>query len=230
MSKLVLFDIDGTILNSSRAGRDAMEAAIELEFGFRGDPNYHYDGKTDRQIIREILRSEGHEDGAINPRLDAVVDRYLGFLKDNLAQNERIVTAFPGVLELIDAVEGDSDTTIGLLTGNVQRGAFLKLGAVGIDGTRFVVNAFGCDSEIRNELSTLACQRHEEIFGEFCEGDDVIVIGDTPADIECGRPVNARTIAVATGRYSVDELNSHKPYAAFADLSNTRQVLEAIYA
>lgn len=230
MSKLVLFDIDGTILNSSRAGRDAMEAALEMEVGIKGDPNYHYDGKTDRQIIREILQSAGHTDQDIEQHLDGVMNRYLAILEKNLKQADRTVTIMPGIVELIDAVEAEDDTTIGLLTGNVERGAILKLGAAGIDHMRFVVNAYGCDSEIRNELSPLACRRHDEIFGIECEGDDVVIIGDTPADIECGKPVGARTIAVATGRYSVDELKAHSPTAVFADLSDTRNVMATIYA
>lgn len=230
MAKLVLFDIDGTMLDSSRAGRDAMEEALMSITGSRGDPSYWYDGKTDRQIVRELLRLEGLPEDEIDSKIDVVVGSYLEHLKANLAQPDRVVKTHPGVIELVNATEADDDTTVGLLTGNVRDGACLKLIAAGVDPTRFAVSAFGCDHEVRNELAAIACRRHEEIFGFDVEGDEIIIIGDTPADIECGRPVNARTIAVATGRFSVEELSQHKPHAVFADLSDTRAVMEAIYA
>lgn len=230
MYKLVLFDIDGTIMRSSSAGRDAMENALHDVFGTRGDQSFWYDGKTDRQIIRELMYLEGHDDSYINGHIDGVIKLYLQELEKNLADTSRDVTMYPGIPELIDAVETRENTVMGLLTGNVETGAKLKLQAVGIDSTRFVVNAFGSDNEVRAELPAIACRRLYERLGVEVTGSDVIVIGDTPADIHCGRSIGARAIGVATGRYSMEELLEHSPHAVFPDLSDTSTVMSAIYA
>jgi len=228
MQHLVLFDIDGTILHSGGAGRDAMEYALATTFGTPGDPSMRYDGKTDKQIIRESMRAAGFSDADIDSRMDDVVALYVASLPDRLSQPERGVGMYPGVAELIDAVHRHSDSALGLLTGNVEAGARLKLAAVGLDFNQFKVNAFGSDHEVRGELPAIAHRRMLDLFGIALRGRDVVVIGDTPADVACGRMLGARAIAVATGWYSVDDLMAHEPYAVFADLSDTAAVLEAI--
>ena len=228
MQHLVLFDIDGTILHSGGAGRDAMEHALTTIFGTAGDPEMRYDGKTDRQIIRESMHAAGFADEKIDAQMDAVIALYVESLPQQLADPARGVGMYPGVAELIAAVHDRGDFALGLLTGNVEPGARLKLAAVGLDFDQFRVNAFGSDSEVRGELPAIAHRRMTEVFGIELRGRDVIVIGDTPADISCGRSLGARAIAVATGWYSVDDLKSHQPYAVFADLSDTNTVLDAI--
>src|SRR5262249_50341436 len=136
----------------------------------------------------------------------------------------------PGVRELLDALDARDDVIVGLLTGNLEEGARAKLRSAGIDPNRFVVGAFGSDHEERGELPAVAQRRAREQFGIDVAGADVIVIGDTPADIHCGRGVGARAIAVATGHYSLDELRTHAPAALFADLSVTADVVRAIVA
>jgi len=227
---LVLFDIDGTILSSSGAGRAAMERALEQTFGVPGDPSYHYDGKTDKQIIRESMRLAGVADDVIEANIDLVIERYLEGLRGELADGKRSVAMYEGVAELIDAVDARDDMVLGLLTGNVEPGARLKLSTVGLDFDRFVVNAFGSDHETRGELPSVAHRRMRETFGVELAGRDVIVIGDTPADVQCGRALGARAIAVATGRYSVEALREHEPYAVFPTLRDTNAVLEVICA
>lgn len=228
MRHLVLLDIDGTILHSSGAGRAAMEHALAETFGTPGDPSLRYDGKTDRQIVREAMRAAGFSDSDIDARMDDVVSRYVANLPARLAEPERGVAMFPGVAALIDAVHQRDDSVLGLLTGNVEEGARLKLASVGLDFERFRVNAFGSDSEIRGELPAIAHRRMQDVFGVVLEGRDVVVIGDTPADIACGRSLGARAIAVATGWYSVEDLRAHNPHAVFADLSDTDAVMAAI--
>ena len=228
MQHLVLFDIDGTILHSGGAGRDAMEHALATIFGTAGDPAMRYDGKTDKQIVRESMRSAGFSDSDVDARLDDVIALYVASLPSKLSAPDRHVGMYPGVVELIDAVGKRADCALGLLTGNVAAGARLKLAAVGLDFDQFRVNAFGSDHEVRAELPAIAHARMLEIFGITLQGRDVVVIGDTPADIACGRTLGARAIAVATGWYSVEDLGSHHPYAVFADLSDTAAVLEAI--
>jgi len=226
--KLVLFDIDGTILWTDGAGRRAMEGALTHVFGSPGSVRYHYDGKTDRQIVREQMRVEGWHDNAIDPELDHACDQYLERLMRELGSEGHQPHRYPGVAELLDALEARDDRVLGLLTGNLERGARAKLRAVGLDPDRFVVNAFGSDDEVRGELPAVAQRRARERLGAHVPGDAIIIIGDTPADIECGRAIGARAIGVATGRYSVEELRAHDPYAVFADLTDTGAVVRAI--
>lgn len=230
MKTLVLFDIDGTLLWGDGAARRAFEGALSHVFGSPGDPRVRYDGKTDRQIARELMRREGHDDPAIDARLDAVIDAYLERLRREVANGDRHFRALDGVPELLDALDARDDVVLGLLTGNVATGAAIKLAAAGIAFDRFRVNAFGSDHEHRPALPLVAQQRARDALGRHYHGPDVVVIGDTPADIDCARAVDARTIAVATGRYSVDELAEHAPTAVFADLRDTAAVVGAIVA
>ena len=229
MRHLVLLDIDGTILHSSGAGRAAMEAALTATFGSPGDAAVRYDGKTDRQIVREAMRGAGFSDADIDARMDQAIGRYVAGLPEQLRDPARGVGLYPGVAALIDAVHAHPDTVLGLLTGNVEPGARLKLASVGLDFSMFRVNAFGSDSEIRSELPAIAHGRMLTAFGVALRGRDVVVIGDTPADIDCGRALGARAIAVATGSYSVEELAAHDPYAVFADLGDTAAVMATIW-
>jgi phosphoglycolate phosphatase-like HAD superfamily hydrolase len=227
-TKLVLFDIDGTILWSDGAGKRAMTEALTTVFGTAGDPRYRYDGKTDRQIVRELMRGAGHEDDHIDRHMPSLLSRYLDGLRRELAGGERRIELLPGVVELLDALEARDDVVLGLLTGNLEDGARAKLGAAGLQFDRFRINAFGSDHEHRPELPAVAQQRAREALGIHVEGERIVVIGDTPADIDCGRALGARAIAVATGRYSVEELRAHEPAAVFEDLGDTDAVVEAI--
>jgi phosphoglycolate phosphatase len=228
MQHLVLFDIDGTILHSGGAGRDAMEYALATVFGTAGDSSMRYDGKTDKQIVRESMRAAGISDTEIDAHMEQVVSLYVATLPSRLGDPERHVGLYPGVAELIAAVHARDDSVLGLLTGNVESGARLKLAAVGLDFEQFRVNAFGSDNEMRGALPAIAHRRMQDAFGVTLGGRDVVVIGDTPADISCGRVLGARAIAVATGSYSVNELKAHHPYAVFQDLSDTDAVMAAI--
>jgi phosphoglycolate phosphatase-like HAD superfamily hydrolase len=226
--KLILFDIDGTLLSSAGAGRRAMEWALRVHFGSSGAPAYRYDGKTDRQIVRDQMRAVGVADGDIDARLPSVERTYLEQLTLELAAPTIRVTSYVGVFELLDALRPRADRVLGLLTGNIEAGATVKLRAAGIDPAQFRVTAFGSDHEIRSELPAIAQARARAQLGLDLAGERLIIVGDTPSDIACGRPVGARAIAVATGQYTVDELAQHNPAFVFADLSDTEAVLAAI--
>ncbi|MFL5574456.1 MAG: HAD family hydrolase [Gemmatimonadaceae bacterium] len=226
--KLVLFDIDGTILWTDGAGRRAIHRALTEVFGGTGPESYWFDGKTDRQIVRDLMRLDGHADEHIDARMDALLDRYVTYLERELARPEHRPQLFAGVEALLDTLEARNDVLLGLLTGNLERGARVKLAAVGIDPDRFTVNAFGSDSEHRPELPAVAQRRARERLGLDVSGGAVVVIGDTPADVDCGRSIGARAIAVATGRYGVEELATHRPAAVFRDLTDTDAVVRAI--
>lgn len=228
--KLVLFDIDGTLLWTDGAGRRSMEHALMQTFGFAGDPAYRYDGKTDQQITREQMRAAGIDEDTITARMDDVLDAYVAQLSAELAQDPNAARLCAGIPALLDALEVHDGATLGLLTGNIERGARKKLEAVGIDFDRFRVNAFGCDHAERPQLPGIAQRRAREVMGHDMPGERMVIIGDTPADIHCGRSLGVRAIGVATGRYGVDELAQHDPAAVFATLEDTDAVVAAILA
>jgi phosphoglycolate phosphatase len=231
MRKVVLFDIDGTLLLSHGAGRRAMEHALRTVFGSHGPSSYRYDGKTDKLIVRETMRADGLADAAIDERMDDVIELYLEGLRTNLEEGGKAgrgAYALPGILPLLDAVEAHGDLVLGLLTGNVVRGAHAKLEAAGIAPGRFALGAYGSDHEDRPMLPPIARARACALLGGDLPGERLLIIGDTPADVHCGQGVGARAIAVATGGYSVDELAACGPCATFADLSDTGRVMQAI--
>jgi phosphoglycolate phosphatase-like HAD superfamily hydrolase len=206
-----------------------MEAALMEIVGDSGPSDYHYDGKTDRQIVRELMQLQGHAHDQIEMHMPGLIDLYVTMLERTLANGERHALACEGVLPLLDALEARDDVVLGLLTGNVMRGAELKLAAAGIDMKRFRVNAFGSDHEHRPELPRMA-QLRAHAGGWPISGERVVIVGDTPADIDCGRSIGARAVAVATGRFSVEELAAHAPAAVFPDLADTDAVLRALLA
>jgi phosphoglycolate phosphatase-like HAD superfamily hydrolase len=225
--KLILFDIDGTILWTDGAGRRAMEAALLEHFGTTGPASYRYDGKTDVQIVRETMRESGVDEAHVDRCMTSVLEAYLTRLDAELVTPGRVLRRFEGVLELLDALEARTDRVLGLLTGNLARGAERKLSAVGVAPERFRLGAYGSDHEHRHELPAIALARAESLGMRF-PGDRVVIVGDTPADLQCGRGIGAKAIGVATGRYSVEALAAHEPAAVFPDLTDTAAVMQAI--
>jgi phosphoglycolate phosphatase-like HAD superfamily hydrolase len=228
--KLVLFDIDGTVLLSDGAGKRAVMRAMKEVYGSSGPEHHRFDGKTDPQIVRELQRLEGHPDDHIDAHLPRAIGRYVELLGEELDRPGSRAYALPGVGKLLDVLEERDDAMLGLLTGNVIDGARAKLSAVGIDPDRFEVGAYGSDHEIRAQLPAIARQRVLEAHGHEFAGHDIVIIGDTPSDIQCGQSLGVRALGVATGHYSVDDLMACGAYAAFEDLSDTAAVLEAIFA
>ena len=230
-AKLVLFDIDGTILLTDGAGRRAILAAITEEVGHAGGmQKVRFDGKTDPQILTELLEAAGHPGPHRSERVEALCSRYVDLLQHELQQPTSRTTVMPGIHPLLDRLEREAGVILGLLTGNMARGAALKLQAAGLDPARFRVGAYGSDSAHRPDLPPIAARRAEPYFGRVPTGPEVVIIGDTPADIACGTGIDARAVAVATGGYSVADLMACGPHAAFEDLSDTDRVIEAILA
>jgi phosphoglycolate phosphatase-like HAD superfamily hydrolase len=231
--RLVLFDIDGTILLTDGAGRRAIQRALIDLAGTAGPVTDHrFDGKTDPQIVRELLSLAGHPDAETPHRVQAVCERYLELLTEELARPSQ-TRVMAGVRELLAALappEAVGDVLVGLLTGNLERGAALKLRSAGIDPGRFAVGAYGSDAPDRPALPAIARRRAEEHTGRTIAGVDVFVVGDTPEDVACARPIGARTVAVATGRYDVTALAAAGATHVFADLSDTAAVLDALLA
>ena len=226
--KIALFDIDGTLVWTHGAGGRAMRRALLAVNGSEGPRDHRYDGKTDKQIVREAMAAEGFTADIVDARMTAILDRYLAELARELNSADHQARALPGVHALIDAVAERDDVVLGLLTGNVVAGADRKLRAVGLDPARFLVGAFGDDHEHRHELPPIARARAALHLGRDVRGDACVIIGDTPNDVACGRPIGARAIAVATGHYDVAALAACGPDALFGDLADTAAVLEAI--
>jgi phosphoglycolate phosphatase-like HAD superfamily hydrolase len=228
MTQVVLFDIDGTLLASGGVGRRAMEGALLAHFGTTGPSGYRYDGKTDRQIARESMQHAGFSNAIIDERMEALLADYLTRLEQTVTAATHGVRTHVGIRELLQALELRRDVVLGLLTGNVALGASLKLRAAGIDPARFLVGAFGSDHEDRPELPAIAQRRASELLGARVDGADIVIIGDTPADVQCGRGIGAKAVAVATGHFGVAELASHAPHAVLDDFSDLDAALEAI--
>lgn len=226
--KVVLFDIDGTLLWTDGAGRRAVQQALDDVFGAPVPEGHEFDGKTDPQIVRELMVRAGVEESAITERLPEALRRYLVLLTDELSNADHSQHVFPGIVPLLERLEQRDDVLLGLLTGNIEQGAGAKLRAVGLNPARFKVGAFGSDHASRPELPGIARSRAEALLGYAVAGADVVVIGDTPADMSCGNGIGARAIGVATGRYTVTQLSAAGEGTVFADLSDTDAVLGAI--
>lgn len=227
--KLVLFDIDGTILLTAGAGRRAIVAALAAEVGHTSAfDGIRFDGKTDPQIVAEMLEAAGQPEPREPSRVRALCDRYVGLLARELERPTTRTTVMPGVHPLLDRLESEPGVVLGLLTGNLAEGAALKLRSGGIAPERFRVGAYGSDAAHRPDLPPIAARRAEPIFGRVPHGAEVVIIGDTPADVACGAGIDARALAVATGAYSVADLTACCPHAVFSDLSETDAVVEAI--
>jgi phosphoglycolate phosphatase-like HAD superfamily hydrolase len=227
--KLVLFDIDGTILLTAGAGRRAITAALAEDVGhLPAFDQIRFDGKTDPQIVSEMLEAAGQPEPRESARVRALCERYVGYLAQELERPATRTTLMPGIVPLLERLEAEAGVVLGLVTGNVAAGAALKLKAGGIAPERFRIGAYGSDAAHRPELPPIAARRAAALFGREPRGADVVIIGDTPADIACGAAIEARAVAVATGAYSVADLEACGPHAVFADLGDTDAVLEAI--
>jgi phosphoglycolate phosphatase len=227
--RLVLFDIDGTILLTAGAGRRAITAALRSEVGHNATfERIRFDGKTDPEIVAEMLEAVGQPVPRDSERVRSLCRRYVQFLALELERPTSRTTLMPGVRFLLDRLEAEPGMVLGLLTGNVAEGAALKLRSGGLDPERFRVGAYGSDAGHRHELPAIAAQRAMPFFGRVPTGSEIVIIGDTPADIACGTGVAARAVAVATGSYSVADLMACSPHALFEDLRDTDRVLQAI--
>lgn len=227
--RLVCFDIDGTLIHTSGAGRRAIHRALVEVLGTAGPiDTFRFDGRTDGEIVIRLAEAAGLAPD--ETMIGHVIARYVTNLESELALPDHTTKVYPGVREVLDALEPRDDVVIGLLTGNVMDGAHLKLRSAGLDPARFRVGAFGTDSHVRAELPAFAQRRATELLGRDVPGDSVVIIGDTPADVQCGRGIGARGIGVGTAAYTVDELMQAGAQVAFADLSDTDAVVEAILA
>jgi phosphoglycolate phosphatase len=229
MKRLVLFDIDGTLLSAQGAPRRAFTRAMLEVYATTGPIDTHrFDGKTDPQIARELLRAADLPDDRITAGLPALWTAYLRELRAELAVPGHSTVVYPGVFPLLADLEARADAVVlGLLTGNIAEGASLKLASAGI-ATPFRIGAFGSDCERRDGLPPIAVARAHRHVGVMFARRDIVIIGDTPSDVTCGSALGVRAIGVATGRHGSDELSAAGADIVFGDLSATTDVLDAI--
>lgn len=221
--RLLLFDIDGTLVDIGEAGITAFTDAIREVFEADG-PQLDLAGATDLGLLKNIYRSVGcPEDEQLTARF---FDNYLARLEANLADPCFGGQALQGVSQLLTEIE-DAQVGKGLLTGNLAAGAEVKMRHYGMDH-HFTFGAYGDDHHDRNLLGPIALARAEKALGRRFRGQDTIVIGDTPKDIWCAQAFGAQSIAVATGRFTIDELRAEGADLAFEDLSEVEEVLKAL--
>ncbi|MDH3422361.1 MAG: HAD hydrolase-like protein [Gemmatimonadota bacterium] len=227
MRRLILFDIDGTLVRGGPA-KDAFETAMIATYGTVGDVGaVSFGGKTDPQIARELLTSVGFDRQSIEAGFPELWVRYVGRLEELL--EDRPMKVLPGVEELLDALAELEDVGIGLLTGNILRGAELKLRSAGL-WEWFAVGSFGSDREERDELPSVALERARLHWSVRIEPAEAIVVGDTPRDVGCGRAGGTRTVAVATGTFPAAALVEAGADHVLPDLSSTRDVVALLTA
>jgi phosphoglycolate phosphatase len=228
MRRLILFDIDGTLLYADGAGKRAVRDALMEVFGTVGPiGGYSFAGRTDPEIVTHLLRAGGIADEEIEAGLPCLWEVYVGKLAREIGSLD--VHPLPGVPDLLARVEAaGGEVVLGMLTGNVREGARLKVDAAGLGFGRFRVGAFGSDHARRAELPAIAVERAREATGVTFAGKEIVIVGDTPLDVACGEHLGVRTIATATGHHPVEELAVCDPDHVFADLSDTDAVWEAI--
>ena len=222
--RLLLWDIDSTLIDSGHAGMKSLKRVVATRFGVEDDlHDIEVAGRTDAHIARSILAKYQVEPTTEN--MNSFLDEYLAGLAQLLPQtNGRVL---PGVVEILEQMHAREDRVLALLTGNLRRGAELKLRRYGL-WDYFEFGAFADDHHDRNQLGqfarTRACERHNFDFPP----DAIDVIGDTPHDIACGKAFGARTIGVATGSSTCEQLAAHEPDFVFRDLSDVAEVVRRL--
>lgn len=220
---VVLLDIDGTLLHVHGAGRRSFIRALEEVYGWRDDIAYiNFSGATDLDVLRRILERHGRAESP------AETDRFFECLARELEAGLRDaqVTVYPGVRELVRTLAADPRVIVGLVTGNVESCARLKLKAAGLDG-HVLLGAFGHEHADRREIARLAVGRVRRHAGAHADLR-LFLIGDTPADIEAARTIGAACVAVATGKHTVDELKHRGADHALTDLADLPAVLRIL--
>jgi len=225
--KLLLFDIDGTLMLSGGAGFRAIDRAFEQRYGIaRATLGIVPDGKTDPLIFREIIERHALALGCEEEALDELRTSYEPLMADEMATSP--ARMMPGVDELLEKLAAETDLQLGLLTGNFERTARIKLDRFGFN-RHFPFGAFGSDHEDRTRLPATAVSRAEKHCGvPIGLGPHILVIGDTPRDVECALVNGATAVGVATGRYTTGQLRDAGAHVVFEDLSDTETVMLAI--
>ena len=228
--RLVLFDIDGRLISAGRVARDAILRSLKDSFDWAYTPDHEdrgkfdFSGKTDPQIVRELVLEDVGRD-RFESGLGRALDLYLEELERQLLPGT--VVPKPGIAALLERLAADPRVTLGLLTGNLERGARLKLAPPDFN-RYFPFGAYGSDSSDRYELPPIAVERAFEHTRRRFEGKSVVIVGDSIHDVACGRALGVRAVAVATGITSPERLAAEKPDALFESFADTKRAFAAI--
>jgi phosphoglycolate phosphatase-like HAD superfamily hydrolase len=227
--RLFLFDIDGTLVSAGGAGRIALGRALAAVYGTTGPiESYDFRGKTDPRIVWDLMAGAGLDEATIGAKLAACFDAYVAELDALIGDGAR-VRVMPGIAEVVKSLSVRGDAMVGLLTGNIEAGARVKLRPTGL-WPLFRLGAFGSDDMDRRKLPGIACERAQRIAGHPFAFEQVTIIGDTPLDVDCARACGAIAVAVATGFHPPAELTACAPDLFFADFSDVPAALAALTA
>ncbi|XAM01271.1 HAD hydrolase-like protein [Phycisphaeraceae bacterium D3-23] len=229
---LLLFDIDGTLMITKGAGSRCLHRAGRRVFGESFEWTDITVGTLDPQIFAQLAQHNGIGDSG--EHLERFRDTYLAELEAELGRIGDDITRMPGIPALLDTLHArtgdDGDLTLGLLTGNFIRAAHLKLNAAGFDLARFPVTAFAEDGSERNDLPRIAMERARAHTGEAVDPGRVYIIGDTPRDVACAHANGCVAVAVATGRYSVEQLHEAGGDLVLDSLADPEPLLDLLQA
>jgi phosphoglycolate phosphatase len=224
MPRILLFDIDGTLVTTDGVGRRAIERAFELRHGRCDVVSFSYAGMTDRAIVRDGLQAMNRHfatEQEMQAEMDATLAFYLRVLEEEATAGHQGIRVHAGILAALDAAEARRDVALGLGTGNLREGARIKLGHAGIYH-RFTFGGFADDSIDRTEILAAGARRGAEQLGRPLHECRVVVVGDTPKDIAAAKGIGADCVAVATGMHSVAELEACTPTLACMNLEDPR--------
>ena len=225
--QLVLWDIDGTLVDTAGHGAVAFDDAFEALFGRRPEGRVPMAGRTDHEIALSILeagRVDGGEDHL--PDMWRELESALNDKRDAIRADGR---ALPGVEAVLEALSRRDDVLQSLLTGNIEANAATKLGAFGLERwLDLEIGGYGSDYGVRSELVQVALDRARERRGVDLTPADVVLVGDTPLDVAAGHAAGARVVAVASGYSNEDDLRAASPDVVLEDLSDTHSAVEAI--
>ena len=225
--RLYLFDVDGTLISAHGAGRLALTRALEDTYGTAGPADlYDSRGKTDPQIVFELMTAAAIPRAVIQARLGDCFRTYVRHL-EALMTTGHPVDVMPGITEIVQALSSRPDALVGLLTGNIEGGARAKLRLTGLL-PYFRIGAFGSDDANRRRLPGVARERARALVGHEIPFHHMVIIGDTPLDIDCARACGAVAAAVATGQHRAEELDAFSPDLLFSDFSDVNTTLLAL--
>ena len=223
---LLLFDIDGTLVRTGGAGKDSMEKALYKVFNIKnGLDSIPMMGRTDPLILKDALAKHGIVwDRENENKLKQV---YFEIIKNEIIKPRKSQRVLPGIEQTLELLSGENNIYLGLLTGNYRISAYIKINRFNL-GRFFPFGAFADDSQDRNKLGRFAIKRFEKKYGFIPDSSQVFIIGDTPSDIACAAPYNFKTVAVATGIHSFEELKEHNPDFVFRDFRDYENILHKL--
>jgi phosphoglycolate phosphatase-like HAD superfamily hydrolase len=227
MTRLVLWDIDGTLVDGAGLGRDAFIEAFERVVGSPPEKLVPFAGRTDLEIALDLLETAGVRDG------DVLLEDFHAALASSMAERAQLIRergrALPGAHEALQRLGDEPGVLQSLLTGNIEANAGVKLGAFGLDRhLDFAIGAYGSDHRRRGELVAIAVRKAREVRGVELEPADAVLIGDTPLDVAAALEGGARAVAVASGPYDEGELREAGAHAVLPDLMDVDAAVAAV--